>query len=345
MPKIGKIVMYGFPQTELHIAKAKEYGIVFDKIIYLNDMNEEEPGKAIKERMNGVGDFVFDWEEESAKAQKVLANIKEFIGEDNVVEVDCNGSNKDVFIKLQTKIDPFFTQADSEEIKFDWSSLPQPEDAADDYQRRGPKSDFGDYCPVTYCNSGFLVKGKSDFESFIFGKSYRFAGEKEQEEFKFNPDAFLAKATIPLPPPEPKIMLVGMKGAGVTTQIEKLCKKFKINSLTLKNEFLELMKTEKNKRKRARLLARGFKEPEPVDEADENAEPVVDEEIENDTPEFQDAIGDHYKELFQSIMPAAKPIVMDGHWTTLPEEVEVDLGDTLIEARRTPEVVIILRCN
>lgn len=59
-----------------------------------------------------------------------MGNIKEFIGEDNVVEVDCNGTNKDVFIKLQTKIDPFFMQADNEEIKFDWSALPMAEDEA-----------------------------------------------------------------------------------------------------------------------------------------------------------------------------------------------------------------------
>lgn len=139
--------------------------------------------------MQNVGDFVFEWEEENAKAQKVLANIKEFIGEEGVVEVDCLGSKDDVFIKIQTKIDPFFTQADSEEVKFDWSTLPNPDD--EENPRRGPKSDFGDYCPVTYCKSGYLVKGKSDFESFVFGKSYRFAGEKEQEEFKFNPNAYL----------------------------------------------------------------------------------------------------------------------------------------------------------
>lgn len=101
--------MYGFPQTEMHITKMKEFGIVFDKIIHLNDMSEEEPGKAIRDRMAGHGDFVFDWEEENAKSGKVLANIKEFIGEDNVLDVDCNGSQDDVFIKLRTKIDPFFT--------------------------------------------------------------------------------------------------------------------------------------------------------------------------------------------------------------------------------------------
>lgn len=210
--------------------------------------------------------------------------------------------------------------------------------------RRGPKSDFGDYCPVTYCKSGFLVKGKADFESFIFGKSFRFAGEKEQEEFKFNPVAYLDKVSIPLPPPEPKIMLVGCKGAGVTTQIDKLCKKFKISSLDMKAEFLKLMTEEKNKRKRSRLLARGFKEPEPRDEEAEE-EPPVDEEIENDPPEFLETINKHYEELFQRIMPSAKPIVMDGHWTTMPEDFEVNLADTLVEARRTPEVCIILRCK
>ena len=88
---------------------------------------------------------------------------------------------------------------------------------------------------MTFIKSGFLVKGKPDFEQFIFGKSYRFAGEKEQEEFKFNPDAFLSKVRIPLPPPEPKIMLVGMRGAGVSTQIQNLSKKYKISCLELKN--------------------------------------------------------------------------------------------------------------
>lgn len=122
-----------------------------------------------------------------------------------------------------------------------------------------------------------------------------------------------------------------------------LANKFKIDSLELKPQFLALMKSEKEKRKRARLLARGFKEPEPVE--DEEAEPVVDAEIEDDPAEFVDAIGTHYQELFQSVMAADKPLVMDGHWTTMPEDLEVNLADTLVEARRTPEVVVILRCK
>jgi len=46
----------------------KEYGWVFDRVIFLNDTTEEEPGREIKKRKANNGDFVFDWEEENAKA-------------------------------------------------------------------------------------------------------------------------------------------------------------------------------------------------------------------------------------------------------------------------------------
>lgn len=168
-----------------------------------------------------------------------------------------------MFIKLRTKIDPFFVQVDPEDIKFDYSQLPNEDE---ENPRRGPKSDFGDYCPVTYMDSGFIVTGKADFEAFVFGKSYRFAGEKELEKFKFNPSSYLSKVKIPLPAPEPKIMIVGLKGSGVTTQIDMLAKKYKIAQCELKGKFLELLKEEKLKRRRHRLLQRGFKEPAIVEE-------------------------------------------------------------------------------
>lgn len=56
------------------------------------------------------------------------------------------------------------------------------------------------------------------------------------------------------------------------------------------------MNLEKLKRKRSRLLARGFKEPAPVE--DEGAEPEPDAEIEDDPAEFVEAINVHYQELF-----------------------------------------------
>lgn len=36
-PKIGDFILIGFPQTELHCAKLKEYGIEFDRVIYITD--------------------------------------------------------------------------------------------------------------------------------------------------------------------------------------------------------------------------------------------------------------------------------------------------------------------
>ena len=106
----------------------KEYGLIFDRVIHLADQTEEEPGREIKKRNLSKGDFVYDYEEENAKTLKVLQNIKEFIGDEGVVEVDCTGTKKDVFIKLRTKIDPFFIQVDAEDVKFDYSQLPNEDE-------------------------------------------------------------------------------------------------------------------------------------------------------------------------------------------------------------------------
>lgn len=43
---------------------------------------------------------------------------------------------------------------------------PDPEDfdENEDYDKRLPKSDFGDYCPVTYVKDGYMVKGDPETE-------------------------------------------------------------------------------------------------------------------------------------------------------------------------------------
>jgi len=60
-PFVGGFIMVGFPETEEHINKLKESGLDFDRIIYLNDTNEEEPGVEIKKRMM-EDDSMYDWE-------------------------------------------------------------------------------------------------------------------------------------------------------------------------------------------------------------------------------------------------------------------------------------------
>jgi adenylate/nucleoside-diphosphate kinase len=72
----------------------------------------------------------------------------------------------------------------------------------DEEARRLPKGDFGDYCPVTYVKDKWLMLGGQEQEVTIFGKTYWLSGEKEAEEFKFNPNKFLVtkygSATLPL---------------------------------------------------------------------------------------------------------------------------------------------------
>lgn len=187
-----------------------------------------------------------------------------------------------MFIKLRTKLDPFFLLCDNPDDVRTSADLNLADEENPD--KRLPKSDFGDFCPVTYVKHGFIVKGQAELESTLYGKTYRFATEDDKKEFEFNPTKFLNGIKAPLTPPPPKIMIIGLKGSGVSTQIQKLCDKFKIESLDLMTEFLKQTKVEKEKRKRARLLARGFKALPPPEE--EGAEPEPDPEIEEEGEGF-----------------------------------------------------------
>lgn len=54
---------------------------------------------------------------------------------------------------------------------------------------------------------------------------------------------------------------MGTKGAGITSQIKKLCDKYKLEELNLKEAFTAKMSEEKEKRARKKLLGQGFKQP------------------------------------------------------------------------------------
>lgn len=59
--------MLGFPETEEQMLKLKSHGIEFDRIIFLNDTNEDEPGADIKARV-ADSDDLYDWEWEAENA-------------------------------------------------------------------------------------------------------------------------------------------------------------------------------------------------------------------------------------------------------------------------------------
>lgn len=357
-PSVGGFILLGFPQTELHATKLKEHGIAFDRVLYLTDPGDEEAGtpagKDVGARMVDV-DRHYDWEAEAGRAAAILAMAKEFIGEDIVSEINASGSIDAVAIKIRNDIDPFFLRVDNPEDVRVTADLPEREkddngELINPDEKRLPKGDFGDYCPVTYVNEGFLAKGNPELEVTVHGKTYLFAGEKELEDFKVNPAKFLVAqegaATLPLDPPAPKVMILGTKGSGVTTQIRMLCEKYKLSEFRLKDEFLAKMKAEKDIRKRRRLLDRGFKPPQPIEE--EGEEPPPDAEIEDDPEDFDKEA--HERDILRQILDSSKGLIVDGTWNGFPEEAvtAVEGGQyakMLCDARRAPELVIVLKCQ
>jgi YHS domain-containing protein len=164
-------------------------------------------------------------------------------------------------------------------------------------------------------------QGDPEKESVVQGKTYIFAGADEKAKFDKDPVkymvAFTGQATLPLQPPPPKIMIVGNKGSGVSTQIRMLCDKYKLEEFELQKEYLSKIKLEQAKRQRLRLLKRGYKAM-PIDE--ETGEPQKDDEIVDEPPEFEEEREALEKRFMAEILDSKRGLVIDGNWTTLPED-------------------------
>ena len=121
LPEVDRFILIGFPQTETHCLKLKEFGIEFDRILFLSDKSEEDAGKEITERMNHDSQTSYDYEAELEICNGILAVVKEnCIPEEREIlkEIDCAGTIDEVFIKIKTEVDPFFCQADNPEDVF-----------------------------------------------------------------------------------------------------------------------------------------------------------------------------------------------------------------------------------
>lgn len=86
----------------------------------------------------------------------------------------------------------------------------------------------------------------------------------------------------------PKIMIMGTKGSGVTTQIQMLCDLYKLDSLELHTEFLKRLDKEKKLRQRSRRINQGFVPPPEDFEPTEEAPVWVNPEVEEDTWEQEE---------------------------------------------------------
>ena len=128
-----------------------------------------------------------------------------------------------------------------------------------------PYSEYGPYCPICLVNEGWLQLGKEEFELQVRGLRYRFYSEKDMEDFKLNVEYYVEKEVKKgLKVPNPRILMMGIKGSGLKTQMSLLYKKYKIPKIDFKDEFLKILEREKTKRKKNRELMRGFKPKESI---------------------------------------------------------------------------------
>jgi adenylate/nucleoside-diphosphate kinase len=81
-----------------------------------------------------------------------LAVAKEHLGEELCKEISGLGEIDTVAIRIRAEIDPYFVRADNPEDVRVTADLSEED-------KRLPKGDFGDYCPVTYVKDGWLAKG------------------------------------------------------------------------------------------------------------------------------------------------------------------------------------------
>ena len=109
------------------------------------------------------------------------------------------------------------------------------------------------------------------------------------------------------------------------------------------------MKKEKEARIRARSLSRGFKPLTPSDE--EGQEYLPDNEIEDDPEDFDKEANE--RELLKLILDSQQGLIIDGTWNAFKEETisnapnpdGASFATLLIESRRPPEIVIVLKCS
>ena len=197
LPAVNCFILIGFPQTETHCQKLKEFNIDFDRILFMSEEeNEEDPGKEVAARMTAIDETAYDWAAELEMANALKATVNEYLGEENAEKVmemkDCTGTIDVVHFKIRSRLDPFFTRPDDTTDDIRTSA-----DYEEEEIHRMPRSDFGDYCPVTYVDDGYLVKGGADEdggdpnELYVNGKRYFFAGQKEMEKFKNEPSKYM----------------------------------------------------------------------------------------------------------------------------------------------------------
>lgn len=247
-------ILVGYPYTEDQILSLKDHNIHIDKVIILKDASEEEPGKIFKERENF--EQLYSLENELALADNSTKMLQEVYGEEIVREVPINTNWQETLNQVLLAVDPFYIRVDRETDIVVQDDLAETDEPV-------PWGEYGSYCPVTLLEEGWLATGKKELELQVRGRRYWFYGEAEQTKFRENLDLYVEKAPkAGLKVPGPRLLMMGVKGSGMKTQMNLLFKKYLLTRLDLKEDLLNTLQNEREKRKEERLLLRGFRPPE-----------------------------------------------------------------------------------
>jgi adenylate kinase family enzyme/YHS domain-containing protein len=326
-PKLEGFVMIGYPYTEEEAAALKEFNIEFDKVLYLLDPKE---GETLIQR--GLENYE-DVAKEIALVEQAVSVCKEAFTDEIILEIPIDGAETEVHDRICRGLDPFYVYIDDPEVTVS-------KEEAGEEAIVSTLGEYGPYDPVIFKEHNWLMPGSDEYTVESLGKKYSFVSETEMEKFKKNPKDYINIAPNIVPPPQ--VMVLGPRGSGVKTVLKELCEKYQIGPLDLKQKYLEYLDQEKYKRRKSRLLKRGFVPKETTDD-EEPYDPIEnDPDIVEEDENFDKAIFE--RKAMQYILKGTSPTFINGKWFEIDEEkVSQGLVDLLYESRRLPELVIILK--
>ena len=364
--KCPGFVISGLPSNEEQINKFKEFNIVFNKIIYLVD-ESEVPLRALLARNRPDFEKLSEEkiEEEVQKLQKLITDLEETTinllkdkytvnEEDPIIRINVAEPIEQVRIKLEYALNPFLIQQDDEEKSYNKEDF-TPE------KINMPYGEYGKFCPVTYLKDNWLFQGSGEFETNINHRRYVFATAEDQEEFKKNYRKYYNSMNY-VKIPAPKIFIMSPQGGGLTTILDHLKNDFKFTEVELKKRFLELQQKLFLERKEKRVIAKRIlllKEREeakvaklledPTNKNEIEDEPDIEELLKNDealNEEGEDFnLQEHNKYIFKTLFNSNLPSIYDANWANMSEKVPQPYQEILIETKRCPDIIVVVRTS
>eukprot|EP00743_Colponemidia_sp_Colp-15_P003757 GILK01004053.1.p1 GENE.GILK01004053.1~~GILK01004053.1.p1 ORF type:complete len:1970 (+),score=455.64 GILK01004053.1:306-6215(+) len=276
----GNFILTGFPFTQEQIDGLKQLGLELDAIIALNDETE---GEALSAQGLGLEAPVAPV---VAQANAEVALLESNYGPEKVFKVPYNKGIDDTFALIQKAVDPFSLQLDETNMVLPLREEPEPVFADDEEEEEVEEEEDEDeeaekvipplpvghgplakYCPVTWKADGWLVPGSKEHVVTIRGTPFVLCGEEEVEKFSLCPSRYVPKDEPTVPPPH--VMVIGSRGAGVTTQLELLTMKYKLPTVDLETQFMLALKDARRKRG---LRVKGESTPKAEGEEEEEEE-------------------------------------------------------------------------